>query len=71
MSWAAACPSSGRAPHALATEAAGLPFGETDTVEKLRRRVEHDLFYIACWTLWLDLRILALTIRTVVRGEGV
>jgi Undecaprenyl-phosphate glucose phosphotransferase len=45
--------------------------GETDTVEKLRRRVEHDLFYIAHWSLWLDLRILAMTARSVLRGEGV
>lgn len=45
--------------------------GETDTVEKLRRRVEHDLHYIAHWSLGLDLRILLLTIRAVLRGEGV
>jgi len=45
--------------------------GETDTVEKLRRRVEHDLFYITHWSLGFDLRILALTLRTVIRGEGV
>jgi Undecaprenyl-phosphate glucose phosphotransferase len=45
--------------------------GETDTVEKLRRRVEHDLFYIAHWSLGFDLRILAMTLRTVIRGEGV
>lgn len=88
----------GPRPHALATEAAGLPFGEaasdyaarhrvkpgitgwaqvhgwrgeTDTVEKLRRRVAHDLHYIAHWSLLFDLRILALTIRAVLRGEGV
>ncbi len=42
--------------------------GETDTVEKLRRRVEHDLHYIAQWSLWFDLRILAMTIVSVVQG---
>lgn len=44
--------------------------GETDTVEKLRARVAHDLHYIAHWSLAFDLRILALTLRAVWRGEG-
>ena len=34
--------------------------GETDTDEKMHRRVEHDLYYIDNWSLWLDLRILFL-----------
>jgi Undecaprenyl-phosphate glucose phosphotransferase len=36
--------------------------GETDTDEKMKRRVDHDLHYIDNWSLWLDLRILALTL---------
>jgi Undecaprenyl-phosphate glucose phosphotransferase len=44
--------------------------GETDTVEKLRHRVEHDLHYIAHWSLWFDLRILVLTVSAVFRGEA-
>ena len=35
--------------------------GETRTSEAMRMRVEHDLEYISKWSLWLDLRILALT----------
>jgi len=36
--------------------------GETTTAEHMRRRVEHDLYYIDNWSLLFDLRILALTL---------
>jgi lipopolysaccharide/colanic/teichoic acid biosynthesis glycosyltransferase len=36
--------------------------GETETEEKLLRRVESDLEYIADWSLWLDAVILARTV---------
>lgn len=35
--------------------------GETDTLEKMVKRVEHDLHYIEQWSPWLDLKILFLT----------
>ena len=35
--------------------------GETDTPEKLQRRVEHDLHYIENWSLLFDLYILMIT----------
>lgn len=35
--------------------------GETDTPDKMRKRVEHDLYYIENWSIWFDFKILALT----------
>lgn len=35
--------------------------GETDTLEKMEKRVEFDLHYIDNWSLWMDLRIIVLT----------
>ncbi len=36
--------------------------GETDTIEKMEKRVECDLAYIRGWALMLDLRIIFLTV---------
>lgn len=35
--------------------------GETDTLDKMRARVEHDIFYIENWSLWFDAKIMVLT----------
>jgi putative colanic acid biosynthesis UDP-glucose lipid carrier transferase len=35
--------------------------GETDTVEKMAKRVQFDLHYIQNWSLWMDLKIIAWT----------
>ena len=39
--------------------------GETDTIEKMRARVEYDLEYLRNWSIGLDLRIIASTVRVV------
>jgi len=39
--------------------------GETDTLEKMERRVQCDHEYIRTWSIWLDLRILMQTIVVV------
>jgi Undecaprenyl-phosphate glucose phosphotransferase len=36
--------------------------GETDTLAKMEKRVQHDLFYIENWSLGFDLRIILLTL---------
>lgn len=35
--------------------------GETDTLDKMEKRIEFDLAYIREWTLWLDIKIVFLT----------
>ncbi len=39
--------------------------GETDTVEKMARRVQFDLDYMRCWSFWLDVKIIC---KTVAKG---
>ncbi|MDG3087044.1 undecaprenyl-phosphate glucose phosphotransferase [Vibrio hannami] len=36
--------------------------GETDTVDKMEKRVEYDIMYLDNWSLWLDIKIVFLTI---------
>jgi Undecaprenyl-phosphate glucose phosphotransferase len=36
--------------------------GETDTLEKMERRIEHDLYYIDNWSLLFDVKIVLLTL---------
>ena len=44
--------------------------GETDTLGKMQARIEHDLFYIENWNLWLDVWILLRTIWIVVQARN-
>ena len=36
--------------------------GETDTLDKMQKRVDYDLEYIQNWSLWFDLKIVFLTV---------
>jgi putative colanic acid biosynthesis UDP-glucose lipid carrier transferase len=39
--------------------------GETETIEKMEARVQHDIAYINNWSIWLDVRILFQTLFVV------
>jgi putative colanic acid biosynthesis UDP-glucose lipid carrier transferase len=39
--------------------------GETDTLDKMAKRVEFDLYYIRHWSLWFDIKII---VRTIFKG---
>ena len=44
--------------------------GETDTQEKIQKRVEHDLYYIENWSVLLDLDILLRTPFALLKTEN-
>jgi Undecaprenyl-phosphate glucose phosphotransferase len=44
--------------------------GETDTLDKMQKRVELDLWYINNWSIWLDFSIMIRTIFVVFSGEN-
>lgn len=44
--------------------------GETDTEEKMQRRIDYDLDYLRNWSLFLDLLIIFKTIRVVIKDQN-
>jgi len=40
--------------------------GETDTLDKMEKRLEYDLAYIDQWSLWLDIKILFQTVGALI-----
>ena len=44
--------------------------GETDTVDKMRRRIQHDLIYISHWSVSFDVRIIIRTAMLVFRDAN-
>ena len=43
--------------------------GETKTVKDMNDRVQYDLWYLENWSLWLDTRVIFLTVFNTVKGE--
>lgn len=44
--------------------------GETETLDKMEKRIECDHQYIREWSLWMDIKILFKTVRVVLKGEN-
>ncbi len=44
--------------------------GETKDVSAMAARVDHDLWYINNWSIWLDLRILVMTAIMLLRDKN-
>ncbi|MGN6510224.1 MAG: sugar transferase, partial [Chitinophaga sp.] len=43
--------------------------GEITEESQLRKRVEHDIWYMEHWSVYLDLRIIFLTVANTIQGE--
>ena len=43
--------------------------GEIKQEEQLRKRIEHDIWYLENWSWWLDLRIIILTFYVTFKGD--
>ena len=43
--------------------------GETKTLDQMKKRVEFDLWYMENWNLWLDIKIMFLTVFNTIKGE--
>ena len=44
--------------------------GETDTIEKIQKRVEYDLYYIDNWSIWFDILIILKTFLLVLKDDN-
>lgn len=43
--------------------------GETKTLAQMKGRVQHDLWYMENWSLWLDIKIILQTMANMFKGE--
>ena len=44
--------------------------GETEVLEKMKARIEHDLYYLKNWSIWLDLWIIFKTVWIVFKKDN-
>jgi len=44
--------------------------GETDTLDKMQKRLDCDLDYIRKWSIWLDLKIIVKTVFVGFSGKN-
>jgi lipopolysaccharide/colanic/teichoic acid biosynthesis glycosyltransferase len=43
--------------------------GEITDSDQIKKRVEYDLWYLENWSLWLDIKIMFLTVYNIFKGE--
>jgi putative colanic acid biosynthesis UDP-glucose lipid carrier transferase len=43
--------------------------GEIKEEKHIKQRVRYDLWYMENWTIWLDIKILFLTVYTIIKGD--
>ena len=44
--------------------------GETEVLEKMQGRIDHDLYYLKNWSIWLDLWIIVRTVWVVLNRDN-
>ncbi len=44
--------------------------GETKTLDQMKKRVEYDLWYMENWSMWLDMKIMFLTVFNTIKRRG-
>ena len=44
--------------------------GEIKEPEQLRKRIEHDIWYLENWSLWLDVKLLFQTLKVLIKPRG-
>ena len=43
--------------------------GEIRTTDDMQNRIEHDVWYMEHWSFWMDIKIIFLTLRNMIKGE--